>query len=105
MVWWWGEGKRSILRFLPKPFWEVRPAKMIDHSKETSLKGNRWVHALRVERESIYTVVGKKCYGILKNETNLSLSGKGECRTDLVVGKYAQTRQRRLRGKTVKHLS
>ena len=105
MVWWWGEGKRPILRLLPKPFWEVRPAKMIDHPKEASLRGNCWVHALRVERESIYTVAGKKCYGRLRNETNLPLSGKGECRTDLVVGRYAQTRQRRLRGKVVKHWS
>ena len=45
----------------------------------------------------------KKCYDILRNETNLPLSSKGECRTDLVVGKYAQTRQRQLRGKMVKH--
>ena len=76
MVWWWGEGKISILRLLPKPFWEVHPAGMIDHPKEASLRGNRWVHALRVERESIYTVAGKKCYGRLRNETNLPLSGK-----------------------------
>ena len=47
------------------------------------------MHALRVERESIYAVAGKKCYGILRNETNLPLFGKGESRTDLVVGKYA----------------
>ena len=52
-----GRGERSILRFLPKPFWEVRPTGMIDHPKEASLRENRWVHALRVERESIYTVV------------------------------------------------
>ena len=57
------------------------------------------------ERESIYTVAGKKCYGRLRNETNLPLFGKGEYRTDLVVGKYAQTRQRRLRGKMVKDWS
>ena len=56
------------------------------------------------ERKHLYRG-RKKCYGILRNETNLPLSGKGESRTDLVVGKYAQTRQRRLRGKTVKHLS
>ena len=92
MVWWWGEGKRSILQLLPKPFWEVRPTGMTDHPKEASLRENRWVHALRVERESIYTVARKKCYGRLRNETNLPLSGKGECRTNLVVGKYAQTR-------------
>ena len=44
----------------------------------------------------------KKCYGIQRNKTNLPLSGKGECHTDLVVGKYSQTRQRQLRSKTVK---
>ena len=37
MVWWWGEGKRLILRLLPKLFWEVRPAGMIDHPKEARL--------------------------------------------------------------------
>ena len=31
----------------------------------------------------------KECYGGLKNETNLPLSGKGECYTPLVVSKYA----------------
>ena len=102
MVWWWGEGKRFILQLLPKPFWEVRPVGMTDHPKEASLRGNHWMHALKVERESIYTVAGKKCYGGLRNETNLPLSGKGECRTNLVVNKYAQTRQRRLKGKMVK---
>ena len=59
MVWWWGEGKISILRLLPKPFWEVHPAGMADHPKEASLRGNRWVHVLRVERESINTVAGR----------------------------------------------
>ena len=42
MVWWWGEGKRSILRLLLKLFWEVRPAGMTNHPKEASLRGNRW---------------------------------------------------------------
>ena len=60
---------------------EVRPAGMTDHSKEASLRGNRWVHALRVERESIYTVAGKKCHSKTKERINLPLSGKGECRT------------------------
>ena len=54
MVWWWGEGKRSIYGSYPKPFWEVRPVGMTDHPKEASLRGNRWVHALRVEREHLY---------------------------------------------------
>ena len=52
------------------------------------------------ERKHLYS--GRKKYGILRNETNLPLSGKGECRTNLVVNKYAQTRQRRLKGKMVK---
>ena len=47
----------------------------------------------------------KKCYGIQRNKTNLPLSGEGGCRTNLVVSKYAQTKQRRLRGKVVKHWS
>ena len=38
MVWWWGEGKISILWFLPGLFWEVRPAGMTDHPKEVRLK-------------------------------------------------------------------
>ena len=100
-----GRGEKIYLAALAQALLEVRLAGMTDHPKEANLRGNRWVHALRVERESIYTMAGKKCYGRLRNETNLPLSGKGECRTDLVVGKYAQTRQRRLRGKMVKHWS
>ena len=34
VVWWWGEGKRSIHDPYSSPFWEVRPAGMIDHQKE-----------------------------------------------------------------------
>ena len=68
MVWWWGEGKRSILRLLLKPFWEVRPVGMTDHSKEANLRVNRWVYAFKVERESIYTMAGKKCYGRLRTK-------------------------------------
>ena len=56
------------------------------------------------ERKHLYRG-RKKCYGIQRNETNLPLFDKGKCRTDLVVSKYAQTRQRRLRGKVVKHWS
>ena len=66
--------------------------------KRGNLRGNRRVHALTVERESINTVAG-----IQRNKTNPPLSGEGGCRTVLVVGKYIQTRQRRLRGKMVKH--
>ena len=100
-----GREEKIYLRLLPKPFWEVHPVGMADHLKEASLRGNHWVHALRVENESIYTVTGRECYGRLRNETNLPLSGKGEYRTDLMVDKYAQTRQRRLRGKVEKQWS
>ena len=62
-----GRGEKIYFALLPKPFWEVRPAGMIDqrptgmidHPKEASLRGNRWMHALRVERESINTVAGR----------------------------------------------
>ena len=33
-----GEGKRPILRLLPRLFWEVRPAGMKNHPKETRLR-------------------------------------------------------------------
>ena len=46
------------------------------------------MHAFRERRENIYTVTGKKCYGRLRNETNLLLFGEGKCHTLLVVGKY-----------------
>ena len=59
MVWWRGEKKRSICSSCPSLFWEVRPAGMIDHPKEASLRGNCWVHALRVEEESINIVAGR----------------------------------------------
>ena len=36
------------------------------------------------ERKHLYRGK-KKCYGIQRNKTNLPLSGKGGCRTDLVV--------------------
>ena len=56
------------------------------------------------ERKHLYRD-RKKCYDIQRNKTNLPLFSKGGRCTDLVVGKYSQTRQRRLRGKTVKHWS
>ena len=34
VVWWRGEGKRSIFGPYLSLFWEVRPAGMIDHPKE-----------------------------------------------------------------------
>ena len=51
IVWWWGEGKRSILRLLPKPFWEVRPAGMTDHPKEARLRGELLGACLEGKRE------------------------------------------------------
>ena len=93
-----GREEKIYSRLLPKPFlggmsyWGDRPP------KRGNLRGNRWVHVLRVERESINTVAG-----IQRNKTNPPLFGEGGCRTVLVVGKYIQTRQRRLRGKMVKH--
>ena len=41
MVWWWEEGKISILLLLPKPFWEARPAGMTNHPKEARLRGEQ----------------------------------------------------------------
>ena len=49
-----GRGEKIYLQLLPKLFWEVRPAGMTDHPKEASLRGNCWVHALRVERERAF---------------------------------------------------
>ena len=54
-----GRREKIYLQLLPQPFWEVRPAGMTDHPKEASLRRNHWVHALRVERESINTVAGR----------------------------------------------
>ena len=54
MVWWWGEGKRSILRLLPKLFWEVRPAGMTDHLKEARLRGESLGACLEGKREKAF---------------------------------------------------
>ena len=54
MVWWWGEGKRSILRLLPKPFWEVRPAGMTNHPKEARLRGEPLGACLEGKREKAF---------------------------------------------------
>ena len=76
--------------------WDDRPPKRGKFEEET-------LGACLESRERKHLYRGrKKCYGIQRNKTNLPLSGKGGCRTDLVVGKYAQTRQRQLRGKMVK---
>ena len=57
------------------------------------------------ERERKHLRHGRKeCYGGLTNETNLPCLARvsGTQTNPLIVGKYAQTRQRRLRGKIVK---
>ena len=54
-----GRGEKIYSRLLPKPLlggtscWDDRPP------KRGNLKGNRWVHALRVEREGINVVAGR----------------------------------------------
>ena len=47
LVWWWGEGKRLILRLLPKPFWEVRLARMTNHPKKARLRERERKHLCR----------------------------------------------------------
>ena len=55
-----GRGEKIYSRLLPKPLlggmscWDDRPP------KRGNLRGNRWVHALRVEREGINIVAGRK---------------------------------------------
>ena len=105
MVWWWREGKRPILRFLPKPFWGLRPAGMIDHLKEVRLREEPLGACLESrERESIYAVAGRSATVDWRmKQTCLCLARvSGTQMNPLVVGKYAQTRQRRLKGKVVK---
>ena len=54
-----GRGEKIYLQLLPKPLlggtscWDNRPP------KRGNLRGNRWVHALRVEREGINIVAGR----------------------------------------------
>ena len=54
-----GRGEKIYSRLLPKPLlggtscWDDRPP------KRGNLRGNRWVHALRVEREGINIVAGR----------------------------------------------
>ena len=54
-----GKGEKIYSRLLPKPLlggtscWDDRPP------KRGNLRGNRWVHALRVEREGINVVAGR----------------------------------------------
>ena len=55
-----GRGEKIYSRLLPNPLlggtscWDDRPP------KRGNLRGNRWVHALRVEREGINVVAGRK---------------------------------------------
>ena len=69
-----GRGEKIYLQLLPKPVlggtfcWDDRPP------KKGKFEGEPLVHALRVERESIYTVAGKKCYGRGRTETCLYLA-------------------------------
>ena len=60
MVWQWGEGEKSILRFLLELFWGKCLAGMTYHPKEAKLSWNHYVHAMRDrEREGTQTIVGK----------------------------------------------
>ena len=92
-----GRGEKIYSRLLLKPLlggtscWDDRPP------KRGNLRGNRWVHALRVEREGINVVAGRKA------TTHRGTKQVRLCLARVVVGKYTQTRQRRLTGKTVKH--
>ena len=48
-----GRGEKSIHDPCSSLFWEVRPAGMIDYPKEANLRGNCWVHALRVREKAL----------------------------------------------------
>ena len=71
---------------------------MTDHPKEARLRGESLGACLEGKREKAFMLWQER----VLRWTNLPLSGKGECHTPLVVGKYAQTKQRRLKGKVVK---
>ena len=96
-----GRGEKIYSRLLPKPLlggtscWDDRPP------KRGNLRGNRWVHALRIEREGINIVVGRKAT-THRGTKQVRLCWQGWV-SHSVVGKYTQTRQRWLRDKTVKH--
>ena len=84
-----GRGEKVYLRLLPKALlggtscWDDRPP------KRGKFEGEPLGACLESkERKNLYRG-WKKCYGIQRNETNLPLSSKFGCRTDLVVGKYA----------------
>ena len=95
---WWGHGpevrgkwgcglvvgrvEKIYSRLLPKPLlgdtssWDDRPP------KRGNLRGNRWVHALRVEREGINIVAGRKATthrGIKQVHLCLARVGVAQC--------------------------
>ena len=77
-----GRGEKIYSQLLPKPLlggtscWNDRPP------KRGNLRGNRWVHALRVEREGINIVAGRKvttCRGIKQVRLCLARVGVAQC--------------------------
>ena len=77
-----GGGEKIYSRLLPKPLlggmscWDDRPP------KRGNLRGNRWVHALRVEREGINVVAGRNATtyrGIKQVRLYLARVGVAQC--------------------------
>ena len=77
-----GRGEKIYSRLLPKPLlggmscWDDRPP------KRGNLRGNRWVHALRVEREGINVVAGRNATtyrGIKQVRLCLARVGVAQC--------------------------
>ena len=77
-----GRGEKIYSRLLSKPLlggtscWDDRPPKI------GNLRGNRWVHALRVEREGINIVAGRKATthrGIKQVRLCLARVGVAQC--------------------------
>ena len=77
-----GRGEKIYSRLLPKPLlggmscWDDRP------SKRGNLRGNRWVHALRVEREGINVMAGRNATtyrGIKQVRLCLARVGVAQC--------------------------
>ena len=77
-----GRGEKIYSRLLSKPLlggtfcWDDRPP------KRGNLRGNRWVHALRVEREGINIVAGRKATthrGIKQVRLCLARVGVAQC--------------------------
>ena len=77
-----GRGEKIYSRHLPKPLlggtscWDDRPP------KRGNLRGNRWVYALRVEREGINVVVGRNATtyrGIKQVRLCLARVGVAQC--------------------------